>query len=134
MQTRHHEIVFYYIIEHMRKIIDNEKLPKFLEMFAITFDIDYTNLSILYHQYLPRITPKTKDVALMARDLGLSVRRFPINWSYGYTLIRNNRDEALQDNIFNEALLATMIEFNTKYIKFGEQHPEFFKEIYNDAI
>lgn len=134
MKTRYHEITFYYIIEHLRTIIRAEKLPLFLEMFAITFDIDFTNLSILYHQYLPRITPKVKDTALMAHDLGISVRRFPINWNYAYTLIRKHKGEIPQDNIINEALVETLIDFNKKYIKFGEQHPAFFKEVYNDAI
>ena len=134
MRIRHHEIIFYYIIEHMKTIIKPERFPLFFEMFATIFDIDFTNLSILYHQYLPRITPLKKEVALMARDLGISVRRFPIGWNYAYTTIRRNRDTELSDNIINEALVETMIDFNKKYIKFGEQHPAFFKEVYIDAI
>ena len=53
----------------------------------------------------------------MARDLGISVRRFPINWNYAYTLIRKHPDDQLQDKILNESLVATMIDFNKKYVK-----------------
>jgi hypothetical protein len=133
MTGRHHEITFYYIIEHIKTLTTNEKLPLFLEMFAIVFDIDYTNLTILYHQYHQKIRPSVKDVALMARDLGISVRRFPINWNYAYTLIRNNRDTQLSPMIYNEGLVETMVEFNKKYIRISEQHPEFMKEIDYDA-
>jgi len=133
MTGRHHEITFYYIVEHIKKLTTNEKIPLFLEMFATVFDIDYTNLTILYHQYFHKIKPSIKEVALMARDLKISVRRFPINWNYAYTLIRNNRDTELSPMIYNESLVETMIDFNKKYIRISEQHPEFFKEIYNDA-
>lgn len=132
MTGRHHEITFYYIMEHIKTLTTNEKLPLFVEMFATVFDIDYTNLLILTSQYLPRIKPSVKEVALMARDLKVSVRRFPINWNYAYTLIRNNRDAVLEPKIYNEGLVETMIDFNKKYIRISEQHPEFFKEIYND--
>lgn len=70
----------------------------------------------------------------MARDLGISVRRFPINWNYAYTLIRKNPDEQLQDKILNESLVATMIDFNKKYVKLSEKHPAFLKEVYNDTV
>ena len=133
MTGRHHEITFYYIIEHIKTLTTNERIPLFLEMFAVVFDIDFTNLNILYHQYHHKIRPSVKDTALMARDLGISVRRFPINWNYAYTLIRNNKDTQLSPMIYNESLVETMIDFNKKYIKISEQHPEFMKEIYNDA-
>lgn len=134
MRNRHHEIVFYYIIKHLQTIITNDKLPLFLEMFATTFNIDYTNLSILYYHHFSRITPRIKEVALMARDLNITVRRFPINWNYGYRLIRENREEQLQDKIVNESLMETMIDFNKKYVKLSEKHPEFFKEVYNETV
>jgi hypothetical protein len=130
MTGRHHEITFYYIIEHIKTLTTNERVPLFLEMFAVVFDIDFTNLNILYHQYHHKIRPSIKDTALMARDLGISVRRFPINWNYAYTLIRNNRDTQLSPMIYNEALVETMVDFNKKYIRISEQHPEFMKEIY----
>ena len=69
MTGRHHEITFYYIMEHIKTLTTNEKVPLFVEMFATVFDIDYTNLLILTSQYLPRIKPSVKEVALMARDL-----------------------------------------------------------------
>jgi len=133
MTGRHHEITFYYIMEHVKKLTTNDKVPLFTEMFATVFDIDFTNLSILISQYLPKIKPSVKEVALMARDLKLSVRRFPINWNYAYALIRNNRDVVLTPMIYNESLVETMIDFNKKYIRISEKNPEFFKEIYNDA-
>lgn len=132
MTGRHHEITFYYIVEHIKTLTTNEKLPLFFEMFATVFGVDFTNLSILYHQYYQRLKPSVKEVALMARDLKVSVRRFPINWNYAYALIRSNRDVELSPMIYNEALVETMIDFNKKYIRISEQHPEFMKEIYND--
>jgi len=134
LKNRHHEIIFYYIITHIKSIIRNEKIPMYLEMFATTFDVDYTNLTILYHQHFSRITPRIKEVALMARDLGISVRRFPINWNYAYTLIRKHPDDQLQNKILNESLVATMIDFNKKYVKLSEKHPAFLKEVYNDTV
>lgn len=133
MTARHHEIAFYYIINHIKSMVPNERMPLFIEMFCITFDIDYTNMSIIMSQYLNTIKPSIKDVALMARDLGITVRRFPINENYGYTLIRNNRDVELTQKIFNEDLAKTIIEFNRKYLKMSEGHHKFLKEIYYDA-
>ena len=129
MTGRHHEITFYYIMEHIKTLTTNDKIPLFIEMFATVFDIDFTNLLILTNQYLPRIKPSVKEVALMARDLKMSVRRFPINWNYAYTLIRNNRDMVLEPMVYNESLVETMIDFNKKYIQISEKHPEFMKEI-----
>ena len=133
MTGRHHEILFYYIVEHIKTLTTNDRIPLFLEMFSSVFDVDYTNLSILYHQYHHKIRPSVKDTALMARDLGISVRRFPINWSYGYKLIRENKDTQLSPMIYNEALVETLIDFNKKYISISEQHPEFMKEVHFDA-
>jgi hypothetical protein len=113
-------------------MVPNERMPLFIEMFCITFDIDYTNMSIIMSQYLNTIKPSIKDVALMARDLGITVRRFPINENYGYTLIRNNRDVELTQKIFNEDLAKTIVLFNRKYLKMSEGHHKFLKEIYYD--
>lgn len=134
MTARHHEIAFVHIMEHLGKMIVKEKLPMFIEMFAITFDVDFTNLSILVNQYLPKIKPSIKEVALMARDLGITVRRFPIGENYGYRLIRENRDEVLSPRILNESLAATLVDFNQKYIKISEQHPPYLKEVYHEVI
>jgi hypothetical protein len=114
-------------------MVPNERIPLFIEMFAMVFDIDYTNLSVIMTQYLKNIKPSNKEVALMARDLGITVRRFPIQENYGYILIRKHRDEQLSPRIYNESLAETLIEFNKKYIKMSEQHPKFMKEIYNET-
>ena len=129
MTDRHHEILFYHNIEHLKKMTRNEKIPLLLEMLSIVFDMDLTNIHILYNQYLSKIKPSRKDIALMARDLGVTVRRFPVESNYGYRLIRQNKDVTLNPVIYNEALKKTIREFNIKYLDFGKDHLPYINEL-----
>jgi len=133
MTDRHHEILFYHNMEHIKSITKNEKVPLLLEMLSIVFEIDLTNLHILNNQYLGKIKPSLKDIALMARDLGITVRRFPIQNNYGYRLIRENKEEVLTPVIYNEGLQRTLREFNMKYLDFGKNHLPYINEIVADG-
>lgn len=134
MEVRHHEILFYHNIEHLKAITTNDKIPLLLEMLAMVFDIDLTNLHILYNQYMSKFKPSLKEVALMARDLQITVRRFPIQNNYGYRLIRNNRDVKLSPVLYNESLIDTVKTFNQKYLAFSSDHLPYIKEIVDSGI
>jgi hypothetical protein len=131
VQTRHEEILFYHNIEHIKKIIPEERIPLFIELFTTLTELDYTNMMILYAQYLPKLKPSNLDIALMARDLKVTVRRFPVNENYGYRLIRENKEKVLSPNLYNESLIETMVSFNKKYLHFTQGHYKYILEVIN---
>lgn len=129
VQIRHEEILFYHNMEHIKKIIPEERIPLFIEFFATLTGLDFTNLSILHTQFLSKFKPSILDMALMARDLKMSVRRFPINWNYAYKLQKQHAGRVLSQSLYNESLIDTMVAFNKHYLHFTQGHYPYVTEV-----
>ena len=134
MNGRHHEILFVQLLDHMRTLVPNEKFPMFFDSFSQLFDIDYTNLQIIMENHYKNMQPSRKELALMARDLGITVRRFPVKENYGYRLIRDNRDVVLTPRIHNENLAETIRNFNKKFLTMIAGIQPYMKEIVNAKL
>jgi len=134
MNGRHHEILFVQLLDHMRTLVPNEKFPMFFDSFSQLFGIDYTNLQIIMENHYKNMQPSRKELALMARDLKITVRRFPVKENYGYRLIRENRDVELVPRIQNETLMDTIIQFNKKFLTMIAGIQPYMKEIVNAKL
>jgi hypothetical protein len=118
----------------MKTLVPNEKFPMFFDSFSQLFDIDYTNLQIIMENHYKNMLPSRKELALMARDLGITVRRFPVKDNYGYRLIRENRDVVLTPRIHNETLAETIVQFNKKFLSMIAGIQPYMKEIVNAKL
>jgi hypothetical protein len=129
------EVMYFHLYHQIKDSVPNEKFYLFVENFCRVFDIDYTSISIVNTQFLPKLVPDKIEKTIYAIMVGAKLKDLGLD----YRTIRSHKKKVesgkheLFPRILNRYLIDDMRNFVKRFLSLFPEDAPFMHAFYQEG-
>jgi hypothetical protein len=129
------EVMYFHLYHQIKESVPNEKFYLFVENFCRVFDIDYTSISIVNTQFLPKLVPDKIEKTIYAIMVGAKLKDLGLD----YRTIRSHKKKVesgkheLFPRILNRYLIDDMRNFVKRFLSLFPEDAPFMHAFYQEG-